>query len=644
MSKHFCVLLLVCSSCSLAFAQSGQWLTYAHDPQRSGVASDEHAFTLANVSQMGLAWKTVVPNQPLVLNGLTAPLVVRGVATSSGRRNLVLVAGSSNHVFALDADSGELVWKFDSPAEVKASDSPDWLCPNALNDTPVIDPLKARLFVITSDGRLLTLSLADGQQLMPPARFVPPYSKMWSLNYSGGVLYTTLSQDCNNVRSGIVALNPDAPGKPVVFFPTVGACAKSFCGGGVWGRGGPAVDFAGFVYGATGDAPFDPAAEMFGDTVLKLAPRTLDLAGYYTPADWQYLTRKDLDMGTTTPVIFRWRKHVLTAIGGKEGAVYLVDTAEMSSSQHRIAAYISPRYTNRQQTFEANGIWGVMTAWHDSQGETWLYVPSWGEPTSEAQFPQSHGPVKSGTVMAFKVVSGKDGSPALEPAWISGEIVVPDPVAIAGGVVFVVGTGENPQQVENGDISKLLHNRAERNTGHAILYALDARTGQQLWSSTNTMTGWTHFSGLAVGDGKVFATTRDGTVYAFAVRAPGAPPAKTWSYAEPVSATPASAAATPAPASVPSTGAVPQCGETSQVFAQRCATCHSADGTGVRSRHTPNFADPAWQQEHSDKQLMDAVTNGTDSGMPGFGDQLNSAQIVSLVRCMVRGFAPRAGR
>ena len=27
---------------------------------------------------------------------------------------------------------------------------------------------------------------------------------------------------------------------------------------------------------------------------------------------------------------------------------------------------------------------------------------------------------------------------------------------------------------------------------------LDARTGRRLWSSGNTMTGWTHFSGLAV--------------------------------------------------------------------------------------------------------------------------------------------------
>ncbi len=640
MPKYICALILACS-CSLAFAQSGQWLTYGHDLQRSGVAGDEHAFSPVNVSQMGLAWKTVVPNQPLSMNGLTAPLVVRGVATSSGAKNLVLVAGSSDHIYALDADTGELVWKVDSPPGEPRPKDGDWLCPNALNATPVIDPAKARLFVITSDGRLLTLALADGHELMPPGRFVPAYSKMWSLNYSGGVLYTSTSQDCNNARSGMAAMNPDAAGRPVVFFSAAGACSKSFCGAGIWGRGGPAVDFDGFVYGATGDAPFDPAANMFGDTVVKLAPGTLDLAGYYTPADWEYLTRKDLDMGTTTPAIFRWRNRVLVATGGKEGAVYLADAATMSSPQHRIAAYISPRYTNQQQTFEANGIWGAISVWHDSQGTTWLYVPSWGKPTQAAEFPQSYGAIKSGSVMAFQVVSAKDGSPTLQPAWISQDIAVPDPVAIAGGVAFVVGTGESPQQVQNGDINKILHNREDLNTGHAVLLALDARTGRQLWSSVNTMTGWTHFSGLAVGDGKVFATTHDGAVYAFALRSPGAPPAKTWSYAAPVTETPA-AAASSAPAL--SAAVVPQCGETNQAFAQRCAVCHGPAGNGIASRHTPDFSDPSWQQSQPDKKLLDAITQGTESGMPAFSGQLTTAQIESLVHCMIRGFAAPAGR
>ncbi len=111
--KKLAIRIPVFAVVAAASAQQGQWITFSHDPQRSGVAADEHAFSLSNASAMGLEWKTVVPNEPLFLTGLTAPLVVRGVKTPAGDKNLVIVAGSSDHVFALDAATGELAWKQD---------------------------------------------------------------------------------------------------------------------------------------------------------------------------------------------------------------------------------------------------------------------------------------------------------------------------------------------------------------------------------------------------------------------------------------------------------------------------------------------------------------------------------------------------
>jgi mono/diheme cytochrome c family protein len=618
--------LFLCASA--ASAQSGQWTTYGHDPQRSGFATDEHAFSPSNAPSLGLKWKTIVPNEPLVLTGLTAPLVVRGVRSENGTRNLVIVAGSSNHIFALDADTGALAWKRDFSANQARPEGGDWLCPFALNDTPVIDRAKSRVFVIASDGRLHILNLSDGQPAMPPAQFVPAYAKAWSLNYAGGVLYTSISQGCNHSLSGVVALDPDEAGRPVVrFYSAVNG------GAGVWGLGGPAVDYSGFVYGATGDAAFEPAANEFGSTILKLAPHTLRLDGYYTPKIWQYLTRHDLDMGASTPVIFRWDGHVLTAVGGKEGAIYVTDTTHMSGADHHVAAYISPRYTNSKQTFESNGIWGEMSVWKDSADQTWLYVPSWGPPTEAAKFPVSHGAVKSGSIMAFKVVAGADRKPILLPAWISSDISVPTPAAIAGGVLFVLGTGENTEQVLNGNIGQLLEDRQSRATGNAILYALDARTGKQLWSSGDSMAGWAHFSGLAIGDGKIFATTRDGAIYAFGLRSPGAGAPRVTVVPAPPRATVATSALQAA-----STAKIPECGEASSIFKQRCAMCHGPDGRGGIAR-TPNFADPTWQATKSDEALLNAVINGTEGGMPAFGSQLSSQQVDRLVRCVVRGFA-----
>ncbi len=628
-NKNYGLLLPLLSMVLAAPCQTGQWTTYGHDPQRSGYAAEEHAFSASNVASLGLEWKTTVPNEPLYLNGLTAPLLVRGVTTPGGAKNLVLVAGTSDHIFALDAENGDLAWKADFPTNQSRPSDGGWLCPTGLNSTPVIDAPHGRVFVISSDGKLHTLALADGHDAMPPAQFVAAYAKVWSLNYVGGVLYASLSQDCNHVKSGIAALDPDQPGRPVARF-----YSAIYGGAGVWGRGGVSVDFDGLIYGATGDAPFDPAANEFGDTVLKLSPRTLQLAGYYTPATWQYLTRRDLDMGTSTPVIFRWRKRVLSAVGGKEGAIYVTDTGDMSGADHHTTAYISPRYTNAAQTFEGQGIWGVMSSWQDGD-HTWLYVPTWGVPTSAAVFPKSYGTITNGSIMAFTVEAGADNKPVLKPAWISSDIAVPDPAAIAGGVAFVLGTGENTQQVRNGDINQLLGDRESRSNGHAILHALDARTGKELWSSGDTISGWTHFSGLAVGDGKVFLSTRDGAIYAYGLRPAGAPAPHI--------------TVVPGPAHVEKvvhqqiasgTIAIPQCGQANATFNQRCAMCHGTDGKGKAAMRTPNFTDSQWQAAKTDKELIDTLTNGNEQGMPAFSGTLTPQEIDQMIHCMVRGFAP----
>ena len=57
--------------------------------------------------------------------------------------------------------------------------------------------------------------------------------------------------------------------------------------------------------------------------------------------------------------------------------------------------------------------------------------------------------------------------------------------------------------------------RADAPTGNAVLYAFDAKTGKELYSSGNTMKSFTHFSGLSISEGRVYVVTHDSTVYAF---------------------------------------------------------------------------------------------------------------------------------
>jgi outer membrane protein assembly factor BamB len=90
---------------------------------------------------------------------------------------------------------------------------------------------------------------------------------------------------------------------------------------------------------------------------------------------------------------------------------------------------------------------------------------------------------------------------------------VPEPPVVANGLVFVLSTGENTTQVDaNGLLSS---SQRSVTKGHAVLYAFDAKTGEQLYSSGDQMKDWSHFAGITVVNGHIYAVTHDSTVYAF---------------------------------------------------------------------------------------------------------------------------------
>jgi outer membrane protein assembly factor BamB len=50
---------------------------------------------------------------------------------------------------------------------------------------------------------------------------------------------------------------------------------------------------------------------------------------------------------------------------------------------------------------------------------------------------------------------------------------------------------------------------------HAVFYALDAETGQELYSTKDLIDSWNHYGGLALSDGHLYLSSYDGRVYAF---------------------------------------------------------------------------------------------------------------------------------
>jgi len=493
---------------------ASNWLTFGGDPQRTGWAQDEKDINRKNAKDLALLWKASLDNQPRELNSLTAPVAAEWVVTPSGMKEIVVIGGASDNLFALDAENGKLLWKKTFAAEGTPRQTPFWLCPNALNATPLIarTGLNLSIYAISSDGKLHALDIHNGEDKIPPTQFVPPFSKNWSLGLSGNVLYTTTSQGCNGAKSGVYAMDLAGTERKIEFFQAAAG------GAGIWGRAGAVISPSGTVYAQTGDGQYDESAGKLPDTVLQLSSPDLKLVDYYTPPNHSYLTRKDLDAGSMSAVYFPFKNWELLASAGKEGVIALLDAKAIGGGDHKTPLYRSPLWVNEEADFAGRGFWGAFATWLDEAGERWLCAPALGAASTKAPaFAHVNGPAPNGSIMAFKVEE-KDGKPALTPAWISRDMNVPDPPIVANGVVFAVSTGEFTRQWKPDGGLFSSKERAAQHAGHAVLYAFDSATGQELFSSGDSMPGWTHFSGIAISAGRIFVTTYDSTVYAFGLK------------------------------------------------------------------------------------------------------------------------------
>src|SRR5262252_4271273 len=212
-------------------AQS-EWLTWGHDPERTGSNPDEKILNKDNVSHLEVKWTAQIPTAPKesVLSTMTAP-VVGIVNTPQGPASRVFVVGSDNTVFAIDAATGKVVWQRANPNPLKEPQQGDYRCPNTQNATPVIDKEAGIIYVSTSDGMLRGFSLVDGEDRIPPTKFTDPFARNWSLNLIDGIIYSPTARGCLGMQSHFTALDLNDR-HPLEYYSNTGITS------GAWGRGG----------------------------------------------------------------------------------------------------------------------------------------------------------------------------------------------------------------------------------------------------------------------------------------------------------------------------------------------------------------------------------------------------------------------
>ena len=231
-------------------AWSADWLTDGRNPQRTAWQKDEKILTRANVKDMTLLWKIKLDNQPRVMHSLFPPLIIEHLNMPGGPRQIAITAGSSDNIYAIDVEKGEVIWKKhlqNSWTPTPGGRPAGILCPGGQTATPVIGPAgtpgKYTIYAVSWDGMLHQLNAADGEDVATPSKFMPPNGKPYALNLFNNVIYTHTAQGCGG--------NPNVVYAYDLATKIVGSWGPA--GGGMWGRTGPAISSEGVMYTGTGD-------------------------------------------------------------------------------------------------------------------------------------------------------------------------------------------------------------------------------------------------------------------------------------------------------------------------------------------------------------------------------------------------------
>jgi outer membrane protein assembly factor BamB len=516
---------------SQLYAQRGtDWTTMGNDGQRSSWVRGDAKISSETMAKPGfeLVWKLKLQNEARQLNSLMPPVLFDFYIGYRGFRSLGFVGGSSDRIIAVDVDMPRVEWEKSLASDSSAAAS--LVCPGGMTSSltrptfaayPAVaairgfgrggpaksgvgEPLEGAVTLkerplqppaptspasgaarrtapapnpfargpqyvhaVAADGKFHSLYVSNGEEPNPPIQFLPPHANARGLMVFDNTAYVATVNGCGGVEDGIWAL--DLESKKVTHWKS---------GGGVAGSAGFAVGPDGTLYAAGG-----------GGELVALEPRTLMVKTSYKAG-------KDF---TSSPVVFEYKDKDLIAVATRDGRIQLLDSAALDGKP----LATTPAFSS------SDFATGSLASWQGSDGTRWLLAPAAGPVAAAAGTESGNGEVRNGAIVAFEVVE-ENGAPTLRPRWVSRDMVSPLPPAIVNGVVFALSSGE----FRSSDPQLTAAQRAQRSST-AVLYALDAVTGKEVWNSGAAITAFVHSGGLSAGGGRVYVGGYDGTQYAF---------------------------------------------------------------------------------------------------------------------------------
>ena len=499
------------------------WATSRGDAQRSGWVRSDSEISVENLRNggFGVEWTVKVGHTP-------GEILSAGVGGNTAQLDPAPgdIAGSGNNIYTYEVDQGAIVWTkhFDVPARSGATAS----CPGGLTSgvarmaslTGGVTglgpgragggrttyqsiagsgpgqgvPLPFRAGVGVPQGGIAPAAAAammTSQAALAAAAAAPPPAprpfSAWATSVylvSGdGVLHTLGQQTGVETRKPAAFLPAKADARHLTVINQMAyVTTVNNCGGvsnGVWAMdmagdnavkswksgaspvGDLAFSSSGVIYVALGSGP--AGADSYSDAVVALDPATLTVKDWFTAPGAAF---------STSPVIFTIGAREMAAVASSDGRVFLLDAASLGGSDHRTALAVSTA-TNTSKAWSPS----ALATWEDSSGNRWIALPA------------TKG--KAG-ITAFRVSAS-----GLQPGWTSGsDLAAPSAPIVVNDVVFALnqGSGSTP----------------------AVLYAMDASNGKEIWNSGKALKSAVASAGLWSISGQVHVITADNMLYSFA--------------------------------------------------------------------------------------------------------------------------------
>ncbi|MBV9690390.1 MAG: PQQ-binding-like beta-propeller repeat protein [Ktedonobacteraceae bacterium] len=421
------------------------WIAFDDGGDRIGVNNAETVITPSTVRKLALLWSVTTPN---VVD--SSVVVLPGVQTPSGMRDLLFVTTDAGSLLAIDANTGVLVWHQDTQGPVLT------------NSAPAIDPVSQRyVYSYGLDGKIHKYEVGTGTEITqgwPVTVTLEPGLEKGSatLNVSNKYLYMTLSSgtgDRGHYVGHVVAINL-ASAQMSVFNALCSdkrellftdSTRSNYCpdvGGGIWARGGVVVDsVTGNVFFTVGNGTYNAnkGGHDYGDTVLELTPDLGTIVDTYTPTDYDALNRNDYDLGSEAPLLLPKQSTSNTPFMlvqvGKDQSIRLLNRQNLSGQG-------GPNHVGGELQVIKNSIYLGYThplVWNDANNTTWVFVAD------------------DLATYAYKVVTDAAGHSSLQLVYQTGRSSSP---FIANGVLFL--------------------------QDYKAVLALDPTTGSVLWKATQS--------------------------------------------------------------------------------------------------------------------------------------------------------------